>query len=429
MTLATSKAAVETEAPAKPAGSEWRQHWPLALAAMIGLSLASVAGYSLTVFLGPLTREFGWSRAQAVIGLTIVALLAVPLSPVVGAVVDRWGSRRLALPGVVLSGLAFAAFGLANGSTVQWIVLWVAYAIVALSIKTTVWTAAVSSVFSVNRGLALAVTLCGTAVAQTLAPLIAQWLVSTWGWRQAFVWMGLGWGAVAFLLVLFFFFDARDHERDRVRQGGAAAAPAALGGLTLGQAYRTPVILRIAAAVLLTTLLGSAVTIHKVPILTELGLSLAGAAWIASSAGVAGIAGKILTGWLYDRTRSDWISPLSMGLPAVAFGLMLPPLRSTESVIAGMVLLGYASGAQLQVVTYLVSRHGGLRHFGKIFGVLASLLAAGTGVGPLLAGILYDQSGAYAPLLMLGVPVGLLCGALVARLGPYPDWSTPAAQS
>ena len=137
--------------------AEWRAHWPMVVAAMAGLSFATVSIYSMGLFMEPLSREFGWTRAQISVGLSIVALFAVPLSPFAGALIDRWGSRRLGIPGVILSALAFAAFSLATGSLSQWYVLWVCYALVAIAIKTTVWTAAVSSVFQKGRGLALAV--------------------------------------------------------------------------------------------------------------------------------------------------------------------------------------------------------------------------------------------------------------------------------
>ena len=202
------------------------------------------------------------------LGLSIVALFAVPLSPFAGALIDRWGSRRIGIPGVILSGLAFAAFSLATGSLTQWYVLWVCYAVVAIAIKTTVWTAAVSSVFQSSRALALAVVLSGAALSQTITPLTAQWLIDGYGWRQAFLWMGLGWGGVVLALLVPFFFDARDHERRRAASAQAPGASPLLTGLTLAEGIRSPALLRIAAALFMMSALGVAITVHKVPILT-----------------------------------------------------------------------------------------------------------------------------------------------------------------
>jgi MFS family permease len=63
-----------------------------------------------------------------------------------------------------------------------------------------------------------------------------------------------------------------------------------------------------------------------------------------------------------------------------------------------------------------------LLHFGKIFGVMASLLAFGTGVGPVIGGLVFDYFGSYGPLLTMGILAGLFAGILVARLGPYPQF-------
>src|SRR5690606_25014446 len=105
-----------------------------------GLSFSSLAPASLGLFIEPLTQEYGWTRAQISLGITMYALFAVPFSPLAGALVDRWGSRRIAIPGLVLTSCAFATFSLANGSVAQWLGLWLLYSTVALAIKSTVWT-------------------------------------------------------------------------------------------------------------------------------------------------------------------------------------------------------------------------------------------------------------------------------------------------
>lgn len=392
-------------------------------AAMAGLSFATFAIYAMGLFIEPLSREFGWTRAQISSGLSTTALFAVPLSPVVGALIDKWGSRRLAIPGVILVACAYAALSLASGSLTQWFGLWVAYGCVALAIKTTVWTAAVSSVFNASRGLALAVALCGAALAQTIAPLLAQWLIDGYGWRHAFFWMGFGWGGLVLALVLLFFFDARDHGRRAAALSKVAAVRPVLAGLTLSEGMRSAPLLRIAAALLIATFLGVAMTVHKVPILTEGGLSRQAAAQIAASAGVAGIFGKLLCGWLVDRWHSGWIAGLVLGLPASAFVMLLEPLRTPVLTICAMLIFGFTAGAYLQVLTYLTTRYGGMRNFDKIFGFMASLMALGSAVGPVVAGMVYDHFGSYTPLLIGGIPAGLVCGFLVSGLGPYPDWN------
>ncbi len=96
---------------------------------------------------------------------------------------------------------------------------------------------------------------------------------------------------------------------------------------------------------------------------------------------------------------------------------------------ASVSLVGYSSGAGLQATTYLVSRYAGLRKFGTIFGTIASMMLAGTAIGPLVAGRVHDVTGAYTALLMLASPTMLVCALLFVGLGPYPDFAARDDQS
>jgi len=407
--------------PALSASDEWKTYWPLVLAASVGFSFHSVVTYSIGVFIAPLGEEFGWSKTLAVGGLSIAAVLSIPLSPLVGALIDRWGSRRLALPGLVITACCVAAFGLADGTTAQWLALWFAYGILALSIKSTVWTVAVSGTFFASRGMALALTLSGTAVAQIIAPPTTVWLIDTYGWRTAFSWLGFGWAVPALVLCVFFLYDAHDRRRLAAQSNPEVASPD-LTGLEVRAALRSVPLWRVGAATLIMMVLTIAFLVHQVPILSEAGVSRETAGYLASLAGVAGIVGKVVTGLLLDRFHTSWIGAGTMGVAALAFIALLEPFRSPALVVGAMIVIGYSSGSKLQICAYLTSRYGGLKHFGKIFGVMSSLIAMGAGIGPVLAGVVYDLAGSYSPMIIAGIPTCLVAGFLLLGLGPYPDW-------
>ena len=403
---------------------EWRAHWPLVLAAMAGLSLSVVPINSIGLFMGPLQAEFGWTRSRVASGLTVFAIVAVPLSPLLGGLIDRWGVRRLALPGLALTSAAFAAFGLANGSPVQWWGLWLGYSLVALGIKATIWTSAVSSVFKAGRGLALAMTLCGSAIGATVAPLLARWLIDDYGWRIAFAAMGAGWGGAALLLAIGFLFDARDNERRQPRTPTTKAAPAGgLTGLNFKEALRNVAFLRIAGAVLLINLLMVAIIVHLVPMLTQNGLSGRSAARVASALGIAAVAGKLISGWVLDHTDTNAVGSLCMALPAISCMMLMTGSSDLNLAFLAVIVCGVATGAQVQVTTYLTTRYVGLRNYGKLYGILISCIALATGTGPLLAAMLYDRFGTYRLLLIFGIVICAICAGLMTRLGPYPRFA------
>jgi MFS family permease len=389
---------------------------------MVGFSFYTVVTYSLGTFIEPLQKQFGWNRTEISFGLTIFGLVMAIGGPPVGAVLDRVGSRRMALTGLIASGAAFAAFSLASGSLTQWFSLWVVFSVCALMIKSTVWSAATSSVFNTSRGLALATMLSGSAVGQTLSPLIANALITGHGWRAAYGWIGFGWAGIGAVLVALMFFDARALDK---RTSSAAVVSTPLPGLTIREACRDSRIIRIAVANLLMATASSGVTVHLVPLIAETGVTRAVAVQIAASAGIAALVGKFLTGWLLDRVEGSFIPFGSYAIGGVGHLLLLNLLGTKFALTAAAMCLGFSGGAGLQVSTYLISRYGGLRNFGAIFGTIASAMLAGTACGPLIAGYIHDRTGSYTRLLLIAAPTMVLCSFLFVRLGPYPNFQRP----
>lgn len=414
-----------TEASQRTALQEWKSNWPLVLAASFGFSFFSVMLAATGLFMEPLAREFGWSRTLLSSGPSIATTLTAILSPFFGALIDRYGSRRVVLPGLLLTMMSIASFSLANGSSAQWITLWVLFGIVAVSIKSTGWTAAILGVFQKSRGLALGLTLSGTAVAQTIVPPIANWLIESEGWRATFVWLPVGWGGITLILCLFFFFDARDRtaaafpHHDGTRE--QAAAPP-LTGLTPKQAARDFALWRVGLSNFIVMALTMGLTIHLFPILTEAGVSRSNAAWLTSLAGVAGIIGKLVTGVLLDRFRPNRIGGITLATASLAFLLLLDGVSDPRLIVIALLINGYAAGTKTQITGFLTASYGGMKHFGVIYGVMAALMALASGVGPLLAGLIYDLTGGYHLFLIAGAAGCALGGVLMITLPAYPAW-------
>ena len=116
---------------------EWKQNWTLVLASSMGFCLFSVGLGSTGLFMEPVSEEFGWGRTLFSSGVSIATFTTAILSPFLGIVVDKWGARRLALPGVVLTIAALSAFGLTSGAAWQWMMLWLFYGVATACIKST----------------------------------------------------------------------------------------------------------------------------------------------------------------------------------------------------------------------------------------------------------------------------------------------------
>ncbi|RYH14224.1 MAG: MFS transporter, partial [Alphaproteobacteria bacterium] len=199
-------------------GSEWRRHGSLVLAAAVGFSFMSFMTAAAGVFMGPLTDAFGWSKTELTAGMALSAVFGIFFSPVVGICIDKWGTRRIAIPGVLVTACLIASFAFLNGSFAQWMILWALWGLGSLLIQSTVWAAAVASVFKSAKGLALGVTMSGTAVAQIIAPPLANWLIAQFGWQSAYAALGLGWGGIALALTILFLYDAHDIRRGKAQR-------------------------------------------------------------------------------------------------------------------------------------------------------------------------------------------------------------------
>lgn len=408
------------------AAAEWRSRWPTVLAAFIGIGLPVLPYQTLGLFIEPLSREFGWSRTLISLGGSITGLVTIFLYPFVGVLVDRWGPRRLAVPGTLLTGASIAAFGLASGTSAQWIMLWVIHALAAVLVKSTIWASAVSHTFKEGRSLALAITLGGTALATVLAPPLARWLTDTYGWRDAYFAIGFGWALPAFVLCLLFLkVDGPGAQSETADKAAETRPP--LEGLSVKEALRSAAMWRIAGATLLALLFSSTLIVHQVPMLVEVGVSREDAAIMTSFAGMGGFVGGMVTGALMGAFHPGRVAGITNLALALALVALLEPFRSPRVIFFAMIVVGYSGGTKLLIGSYLTGIHAGLRNYGKIYGFIASIIAFSAAIGPVFGGAIYDLTGSYNSLILFGIPASLVAGFLVLPLGSQPAWKVAAS--
>lgn len=407
------------------AAQEWKQHWTLVLASAIGFGFFSVMLSTVGLFMEPVSAEFGWSRTFYSSGASIATIMTALLSPFFGVLIDRYGSRKLALPGVLLTLASMLLFGFTNGEAWQWIALWVFFGAAAVTIKSTIWSAAVLGVFERSRGLALGLTMAGTALSQVIVPPLGNWLITEFGWRAAYVWLGLGWGSITFVLCLFFFFDIHDAAARRHAKAGTVASAADavdLPGLTVREGARDWALWRVGISNFVVMLLTQGLAAHLIPILTDAGVSRGNAALLSSLGGIAGIVGKLITGALLDRYKPNWIGGLTLGAAALTFAALMDGVRSPALIVFALIVNGYAAGTKTQITGFLTASYGGMKSFGVIYGVMAALMALAAGMGPLAAGRVYDVFGGYEWFLLAGAIGCTLGGLMIISLPAYPKW-------
>lgn len=408
--------------------NEWQQNWGPLLAAVSGVMLSTVHGYSLGVMIGPLEKEYGWTRAEISSGPMILAVIALVVASLVGVTVDRVGPRRIALGGVAVFCTALAALSLATPSIVSWWLLWVVLSVSAMFIAPMVWTAAVSSLFFRNRGFALAITLCGTGLGAAIVPSLTNALVEGYGWRGAYVGLGIIFAAIVLPLVFFLFSSATDRHR-ALNLGGRATPAATLPGMSAREGFRSARFLKLAGASLMVALATCAVTANAVPILMSDGFDSTTAAGIAGLVGIGAIIGRLGGGYLLDRLDAKKVAACSVLMPIVTAMVLLAMPGSLFWATAALLFLGLALGTELDACAYLATRHLGLRNFGTLFGFINGLLVFGNGLAPLLANYAYDVTHSYSLVLWSMVPSCLISALLFLLLGPYPAFDEEQAEA
>jgi MFS family permease len=403
------------------AAAEWRSHWPLALAALVGYSTIGLQSYGISPFVASLEREFGWSRSDVMIGVSVSNAAGILLNIVIGLIVDRFGSRRVALAGLVVKAGSFALLATATGLLFNWIVLWLVLAVGVVLVQSTVWMRALAKVFDRSRGFAFAFALSGTSLMAIFLPTYATWLIQSYGWRMGFVGVGASWLAVTLPVVFLFF------REDRGQQHAAelAAAPAALPGLGFRDGLRTRAFWLLALSFGCFSFFSMTVATNLVPLIAETGVSAMEAAGIASVMGLVGIVVRLSVGALLDRFAGNVIGAITLMMPVIGAAILL--LDSPGPLLLSLAVgaFGAAVGAEMDVALYLATRHFGLRAFASLFNAVITCGALMAAIGPFVGGKLHDLTGNYDALLMVIVAIMSLGALAMALIGRTP--SEPAS--
>jgi MFS family permease len=407
--------------------NEIRQRWPLIVAAGVGVASSSIAlpFYTIGAFLKPLTAEFGWSRADVQSAILFSSGLGALMAPLVAWMNDRYGSRPIALIG--LAGLA-SGFFIASALNGQLWLFYLAYgcmAVLGAGSTPVTWTRAIASTFDQQRGFALGLTLAGTGVCAILAPLLTIRLIAMFGWRGAYA----GIGAVPILIagpIVWFGFRSHADGRRGTLPGVPNAAcsvvwerEASTAGLTLSEAVRGYRFWLLCGSILVVYLALSGISPNLIAALTDRGFSAARASTAQAAYGFAIIVGRLAVGFLVDRLWAPGVAVVSLALPAAGCWILS---GSTDYgwILAAAFLIGFAAGAELDLMAFLCSRYFGLRHYAKIYAIQYSILATAGGTAPLLFAHLYDRTRSYRLSFLLAAALLLAGGLALPWLGRYP---------
>ncbi len=407
---------------------EFRRGWGVLLASTTGFAfgVASLAiSYTIGVFIGPLQAEFGWDKAQILVASTIVSVVVGSLTFVVGWLADRVDLRRLVIGSQLAFGLGFFALGLFVNGLVSFYLLYFLLAVAGVSTTAVPFAKIITTRFTVHRGLALGIAMSGTGLCGFLVPPYVAFVVENFGWRAGYFAIGLLPLLISLPLTILFL----RNEREQPTGDDAESAPIALAGSDHDPNFRQALLNYrfwvLFAIFFVASCVMTALITNYVPILQDQGYGATQAAAMAGSFGIAVVTGRIVVGYLIDRLWAPLIGFLIFMPAAAAIALLGEGGLGTTALVATILLSGFAAGAEVDLMGYLVSRYFGLRHFGKIYAAVYIGFALGPGLTNPVFGWSRDQSGSYASGISF-IAFSLVAAALLfLTLGRYPNLETP----
>ena len=398
--------------------------WLVVAGAFAVMFMGFGSAYTFSAFVEPLQRDFGASRGSVSLVFSLAGFLYFGLGVVSGPLADRWGSRRLAVAGMILLGLGLAAASVARSLTE----IYLAYGLgVGLGVGACYVPVlgAVQRWFERRRGFASGIAVSGIGVGTLAMPPLAAFLIAALGWRNAYLILGLLAAVIGGGLALLIENDPRD--RGLGPDGDpppAAKISAALSAKPEGASVREAITSRrfvaLYAACLICAFGVFVPFVHLVPYALDHGVAQSSAVLLLGVIGVGSTAGRFFLGGLADRIgRGPSLLLMYLGM---ALALMIWAISAgIWSLAAFAFVFGVFYGGWVAVLPALVMDYFGGRNVSGIIGILYTSVAFGTLIGPSAAGFAFDLRHSYTLPILASVGANVVAAAIVVAMSRMGD--------
>jgi MFS family permease len=359
------------------------------------------AAYSFAAFFRAFEADFGASRAHVSLVFSLCAFLYFLLGAPGGMLADRYGTRSVALAGVVflVAGLAGASYA----TSVE--VLYLTYSVglgIGIGLTYVPSVGAVQPWFEKNRVLASGIAVSGIGAGNLLAPPLAAWWIDSFGWRGAYLLLAactLALGGAAALAI-------------RNRPAGAARATT---GVTLQAAFRTRNFWVLYLTLVLSGFGCFVPLVHIGPYVMDAGHPESFAVLLVSLIGLGSLAGRFAIGTIAERFgRMRSLALMYLGMAA----MLLLWWSSKDRIVLSIMAVGFGISYGGFVATFptVVMDLFGARSLSGIIGCIYTAAGIGTLLGPPVAGAAFDATGSYSAPILGAVALALVAAAGVRLL-------------
>jgi MFS family permease len=427
-------------ANASPNGAHYRRfYYGWVIVAVAALSMAFWFGIrsSFSVFYVALLEDFSWSRG-GLAGVQSAAMITYTLAaPLLGSLIDRFGPRRIILPGIVVLTLGLILCATAETLTQFYLLYGLLVGSGVACIGIVCYSAILVHWFEKKRGLASGIAVSGMGLGVLLLVPLSQYFISVWGWRTTFVLLaGLGLIGLMPLNGLFLRHKPRQVgqsiDGNNIKANGAQSG-SIQSGVTLNSDWTFAQFLNSSsfwcfmAFSFCATLGVYIVLVHNVKYLVDLGIPKMTAAAIFAMVGVISSIFRIIWGWVSDQIGREMTYTLGIICACAGVGalLMLETSGMPGLVYLFPVFFGIGWGVTAPMVMSGAADIFNGRIFGLLFGIVEGVIGLAGAFGAWLAGFIFDRTQSYHWAFVIAI-VSIMLSCLFLWLAA-PRKNRPAA--
>ena len=385
---------------------------------------------TLSVFVEPLTRDFGWSRTALSGAVSLGGILAAIISPKIGVFLDRAGSRLVLCYAVLTTGAALLALSLTTSLAMFYILFCFARMNWASPFELGIY-GAVNNWFVARRQFATSVATLAQMAGLVMMPIIAELAMLRWSWRAGWLAIGALTLIVGFLPTWLFLVrrpeDVGLHPDGVVHAqpaGTATSLPVPEPDFTRAQAMCSPAFWLVLGYTVLVYPIQAGISLHMAPHLIELGIAPAIVATIVSTYSLMSAVATLVCGFLPRRLPIRY--PMAAaGILLTVSPLLMKAIASPAEAYLAAGLFGFGVGGILTLLPIAWADYFGRASFGAIRGVALSAQVIAQAVGPMISGVLRDGTGSYQLSLTVFAALGVL-GVVAALAARRPQPPNPA---
>lgn len=393
---------------------------------LAGFLGSGVSNVTMAVALKPITEDLGWSRTLTSSAITIGSMAGGLLAPLVGPLADRLGPRILLPCGAALVGTFVMGVSLTHAPWQFYATFIPGRAFAETLLTGVVPMTAVTNWFYLRRPRAIGMVALSVPLGSFVLSLLYQFMIVTYGWRSAFMMLGI---ALWLLVVVPGLFFLRRQPEDlgmlpdgalpafqEFKPAGAQSEPApasAEQSWSLKQAMRTRTLWLLIAAAMFSSISTGGIAFHMVAYFTDVAIQPAIAVGALSVMALIGAFGNGFWGGLAEKVHPRTLAVTTMLLSAAA-ALLLIQVRGAPAAFVFAVMFGLSARGGFVLMHILLACYFGRRSFGAITSVLEPFHKGGLGVGALLAGFAFDLSNSYQMVFLLFLANYLIAATLTS---------------